>query len=199
MKRRWKASVALALVTGIGLALAGCTQSPLAPSNPLVNGGTTEAPPILTFTDGTADYVTAPVDSALNGVWAGTPTTRIVSASAVIDGSRGGRVRAGRFSVTLPPGCFEGLAAVTVSMADSTVMICDLQISPPTANKFSKPAELSADLTGLSADATTLTMYWYDPTRRTWVNLAAKSETSDTHVTASLEHFSTYGAGKAGW
>jgi len=189
----------------MALALAGCTQYPLAPADPLVVGGAAgknaESPPILKFSsDGTTDYIQVPADSVLNGLWAaGTPTTRTAAGYAVMDGRRGGTVRAGRFTVQVPPGAFSGVAAVTVSMPDSTVMICDLRISPPAANRFTRPAVLTADLSGLSADAATFTMYWYDPARRAWVNLATKSKTAGTSVSASLDHFSTYGAGKAGW
>jgi hypothetical protein len=203
MKYRWRAS-GLAFLAGLGLALGGCSQSPLAPDNPVLNGGTggsLTSPPILALAaDGSVSYVPAPVGTTAGvSVLAASALPRSVSSSAVIDGSKGGTVRASRFSVKLPAGAFVGSATVTVSMADSTVMICDLAISPQSANKFKYPAALTADLSGTGVYATAFTMYWYDPSNKVWVNLFAQSATTSTSVTAYLNHFSKYAAGKAGW
>jgi hypothetical protein len=106
----------------------------------------------------------------------------------------------GRFSVKLPAGAFSGTATVTMSMPDSNLMICDLSISPSSANKFKYPAQLTADFSSSGiTDVSTLTTYWYDPTRVTWVSLSMKSRISGSAVTTALEHFSKYGSGKAGW
>jgi hypothetical protein len=79
-------------------------------------------------------------------------------------------------------------------------MLCDLSISPPTANRFKIPAQLMADISCASiTDASTFTVYWYDPTRLAWVSLLARSRTSGTAIVTSLDHFSRYAAGKAGW
>jgi len=191
---------ALALVTGIGLSLAGCTQSPLAPSDP--SGGATPSftsPPIASFAaDGSLSYVPVTVGAEPGAsVMKAATLSRAVSSSVYIDGSRGGAVRAGRFGVWLPAGAFAGSATVTLSMADSTVMVCDISISPQSANKFKYPAELIADLS--SVNVSMLTMYWYDPARVQWVNLAARSRIAGFKVMTALDHFSTYAAGKAGW
>ena len=206
MSRRLRAS-ALGLLAGIGLSLAGCSQSPLSPVESGLNGGaggSSTPPPIVTFaSNGTVDYVWAPVGAAVDAsasVSLASTLPRSVSSSQRIDGSRGGTLRAGRFTVKIPAGAFSGPATVTVSMADSTVMICDLTIAPGSANKFQVPAQLTADLSAPNiTDATNFTMYWYDPAGKVWVNLFAKSTISGTNVTSSLEHFSTYAAGKAGW
>lgn len=205
MKHQWKAFLALTLVAGVGLALAGCSTSPLAPPDPALMGGTTgtfTSPPILTVSsDGTVGYIAAPTGTSPEGVLAAGSLTgpNYVSSSATINGNRGGTVQAGRFSVTIPPGAYAGTATITVTMADSTVMICDLGISPSSANKFKYPAQLTASLAGLSVDPTTFTMYWYDPSKKVWVNLLSQSATSSTGLTAYLDHFSKYSAGKAGW
>ena len=201
----WLKAPALTLLAAIGLGLSGCSQSPLSPGNPAQGGGTSfnsAMPPIVSFgADGTVDYVVAPVGTADNpsvNLASGLP--RSVSATVRVDGSRGGVVRAGRFGVKIPPGAFSGLANVTLSMPDSTVMICDLSIAPQTANNFKNPAQLAADFSSSGiTDVSTLTTYWYDPTRLTWVNLSAKSRISGSTVTTALDHFSTYAAGKAGW
>jgi hypothetical protein len=204
--RRWRKASALTLLAALGLALSGCSQSPLAPENPSSNAGTGPnrvPPPIVSFeADGsTVDYVTAPVDTAVDAVVnlaGGLPTS--LKSTMMVDGSRGGMLRAGRFSVKVLPGAFSGTATVTLSMPDSNLMICDLSISPASANRFKIPAQLTADFSSSSiTDVSTLTTYWYDPTHITWVNLSARSRTTGSVVTTALDHFSTYGSGKAGW
>ena len=204
MNVRRRAS-ALVIFVIAGLALAGCGHSPLAPGASSQNPGPASGsltPPIPTFAaNGAVDYVWAPVGTASQGVSrAGTVGALSVSSTVKIDGSRGGTVKAGRFSVKLPAGAFSGPATVTISMADSTVMICNLSITPQSANKFKSPAELTADLGSPSlTDASAFTMYWYDPVRLTWVNLFYKSKVAGSLISTSLDHFSTYAAGKAGW
>ena len=201
----WLKAPALTLLAAIGLGLSGCSQSPLSPGNPAQGGGTSfnsAMPPIVSFgADGTVDYVVAPVGTADNpsvNLAGALPTS--LRSTANLDGSRGGMVRVGRFSVKIPPGAFIGPATVTMSMPDSNVMICDLAITPQAANKFKYPVQLTADFSSSGiTDVSTLTTYWYDPTRITWVNLSAKSRISGSAVTTALEHFSTYGSGKAGW
>jgi hypothetical protein len=204
MERRWKAS-GLAALVGVALALAGCGKSPLAPDSGSGSAGvfTPVTPPLVSIAeDGTVSYVTAPLsadsDSALAPLLP--PPSRTVTATVKVDGNQGGTIRAGRFSVMIPPGAFVGPATVTVTMPDSTVMICDLSISPAAANKFSKPVQLTADLSSPDmTDASGCTNYWFDPTRLTWVSLVSKSRCSGSLVTTSLSHFSKYGSGKAGW
>lgn len=200
MNFRWAS--ALAVLVGIGFVLAGCSQSPLSPGDLAAIRGTSTPPPVVAFApDGSLGYEWAPVGTGAGDARpAGSILPRSVSASSVIDGSRGGTVRAGRFSVKLAAGAFAGTANVTLSMADSTLMICDVSISPQSANGFRSPVQLTVDLAspGLT-DAQNLTMFWYDPTKLLWVNLSAKSRVSGTTVTTSLDHFSKYAAGKAGW
>ncbi len=203
MNARWNRA-ALAVLLGLSAALAGCGQAPLGPSDTAIGGGLSGnslAPPIVTLaSDGTVGYVWAPVEAAVDAsVSMASTLPKSVSASAKLDGSKGGTVRAGRFRVTLPPGAFSGFATVTVSVADTTVMICDLSTSPQSANKFTNPALLITDYSGTSVDVSTLTTYWYDPTRLLWVSLSARSRTSGTAIVTSLDHFSRYATGKAGW
>jgi hypothetical protein len=205
MKDPRKASALAALIC-VGLVLAGCGQSPLAPGETGQGGVTVHStPPVVTLAgDGTVDYVQAPVESTLTedvnediNIVAYPKAERV---SVRVAGSRGGAVRAGRFSLKIPPGAFEGDATVTITMPDTTVMVCDLSIAPLSANGFKVPVVLTADLSSTDLpDASTLTMYWYDPSGLTWVNCSAKSRTMGALVTMSLEHFSRYAAGKAGW
>jgi hypothetical protein len=197
MNGRLKASV-LAVLVGVGLALAGCTQSPVAPeSTPTGDGNRSGAPPLVSIqADGTMDYVTVP-ESTLPDP---TPRSTALVASTLVEGGRGGTLRVGRFSLAIPAGAFEGSAVVTMTMPDSTLMVCDLEITPLTQNHFKVPAELTADLSAPGKlDASDCTNYWYDPLSMRWVNLESKSRCSGTLITTNLEHFSTYGSGKAGW
>jgi hypothetical protein len=195
----------LAALVGVGLLLSGCGQSPLGPtdsSQSAGGGGGAQAPPVVTIApDGTVAYVDAPYDTTLATPGAvEPPAPATVSASAWINGSVGGVVRAGRFGVKIPAGAFAGTAQVTVTMPDSTMMLCDLSISPASANLFKVPVKLVADLASTNlTDASTYTMYWYDPNRVLWKSLVAKSRTSGTLVVTDLDHFSRYASGKAGW
>ncbi len=117
-----------------------------------------------------------------------------------LDGALGGVLHVGRFTVDVPVDAFSGTATVTVSIPDSLVVLCDLSISPLPANGFKVPVKLTANLSSADlTDASTCTMYWYDPNRLTWCNMLSKSRTSGTLVTTSLDHFSRYAAGKTGW
>jgi len=202
MERRFRAS-GLAALVGVALALAGCGQSPLAPDTSAGSVLTPVTPPLVSIAeDGTVSYVTAPVSAGADSASPTlvSPLPRSVAATARVDGNLGGTVRAGRFSVMIPPGAFVGPATVTVSMPDSTVMICDLAISPAAANKFLKPVQLMANLYSPDmTDASGCTNYWFDPTRNTWVSLATKSSCAGALITTNLSHFSKYGSGKAGW
>jgi len=121
------------------------------------------------------------------------------SASAEIDGSMGGVVRSGRWTVTVPPGAFSGVGTITVSVADRNALVCDLDIKPGSLNKFALPVALSLSTQGLPVDPTTLTIYWYDPLTKTWVDVHGTGDSGKQTLTALLYHFSTYAAGKAGW
>jgi hypothetical protein len=202
MDHRWRAG-ALAILIGVGLALGGCSQSPLGPVGSAPGGGgtRTSAPPLVAISaDGTMDYVTAPADSVVDTLMLVAPQPTRVVQTVTIDGDRGGEMRAGRFSLKIPAGAYKGVAEISMTMPDSTVMVCDLAISPVSLNNFKVPVELSADLSSTNmTDASGCTNYWYDPTRRLWVSLASKSRCSGSLVTSSLNHFSTYGSGKAGW
>jgi len=206
MDHRWRAK-ALAILIGVGLALGGCSQSPLAPESTTSAGGAggggtkTSAPPLVSISaDGSMDYVAAPVDTLSDTLRVDVRLAKTVGQSAAIDGARGGELRAGRFSLVVPAGAFQGLAVISMTMPDSTVMVCDLAITPSSLNKFSVPVQLTADLSSTNMkDASGCTNYWFDPTNVRWVSLSTKSRCSGSLVTSGLDHFSTYGSGKAGW
>src|SRR2546428_11237745 len=138
--KRWRKASALPLLAAIGLALSGCSQSPLSPGNPAQSAGTglnSTRPPVVSFgTDGTVGYIQAPVGDEVDSSDPAAALQASLRSTKNVDGGRGGVVRVGRFSVAIPPGAFSGSATVTMSMPDSNVMICDLSITPSSANRF---------------------------------------------------------------
>ena len=200
---RWALGTLWVLVA-MGLVLGGCSQSPLAPSDP--NSGTTAvAPPIAQFApDGSVAYVGTPGDSLPPGDNQDTTATpsqpNAIRTVAKVSCDHGAVLRAGRFALKIPAGALPEDAVVGLSMPDSTLMVCDIEITPSSANHFKVPVQLYADLNNSKMeDVSTCTMYWYDPSRSSWLSLEAKSRTANCIVTTYLEHFSRYGSGKAGW
>lgn len=201
MRHLWRAS-ALAVLVGACFVLGGCTLFPTAPESTTTSGTSTnrEPPPLATIApDGTMEFTPAPVDTLPDD------TTHVMRAAGLktslyVDGAVGGRVRVGRYSLEIPPGAYKGQGLITLSMPDSTVMVCDLSIQPATLSPFAEPLKLQADLSapGMN-DASDCTTYWYDPVRMGWVSMSSKSQCSGTLITTALEHFSRYGSGKAGW
>ena len=127
-----------------------------------------------------------------------------VSASAVIDGFRGGRLVVGRYAINIPRGAFMGRATVTLTVPNSTSMRCELQISPASHNHFLRPVGLEANCSGWGTDAMlpNVRTVVLDESKGVWslvpnvsVNVANKT------VYTPLWHFSQYGQvqGKAGW
>jgi len=163
-------------------------------SNP-APADTTLSPPLLTVQqDGTADFVQV---SGSETVVAVVPDP--LTASARIDGIKGGKLDCGRFTVIVPPGAYFGIASITISIPDPTVQVCDLSISPAFANHFTVPVQLVSNVKDCSVDAKTLTTYWYDTGSVRWVDMKATTDSGSGTVTAYLHHFSKYGTGKAGW
>lgn len=195
MGTKTRFGIASAAVAALLSFLLGCGTSPTAPQNlggSLVQGGNSSPPMLKVNPDGSVSYVQLTQVNASG-------TIAAQSSSAKIDGNRGGTVTCGRFTVIVPPGAFVGPATITVSVADPTVLICDLSIAPQAANKFKVPVQLVTDLSNLNVSPGNQTIYWYNPTQNLWVDMDAAPDASAKTVTANLNHFSKYGAGKAGW
>lgn len=200
---------------------AGCSESLLGPP-PLSGGGgggpvnpAPHGPDILVVhPDGTTSWTQPPLEWTPNmtGTVPGEVPAQRASAWKLVDGDDGADVQCGRFFLSIPPGAFQGSGMVTMSTLDSTIMICDVEIHPEGLNRFTKPVRLSMSTTGANCGTDSLTMYWYDPVARDWVDLGADKDLSDnpecagapypanmTGIGTSLGHFSRYGGGKAGW
>jgi len=194
-----KSFLRLAALAALLSALVGCGSTltgPQAPSNEAqAPADTTLSPPLLTVQqDGSTDFVQV---SGSETVVAVVPDPE--TASAKIDGIKGGKVGCGRFTVIVPPGAYFGIATITITIPDPTVQVCDLSISPAIANQFAVPVQLVNNLKDCSVDARTLTTYWYDTGSIRWVDMKAATDSESGTVTANLRHFSKYGTGKAGW
>ena len=210
------ALTSLLLLVGI----AGCMESPTAPENPAGQTVTApeQGPAILQVNpDGSTAWVTIP--TALQVTMPGTfaeaefDPTRRLSVQRVVDGSAGSRLVCGRFVATVPAGAFEGVGTITMTMPDTTLMLCELEVTPAELNNFAVPVELSLRTTGTTTDLDSLEVYWWDPAKSEWKAMGCqRSDTlepvlAEEMVTAQpikgatlpLSHFSKYAAGKAGW
>jgi hypothetical protein len=138
---------------------------------------------------------------------------RALSVTTTIDGAVGGKIVCGLYVVTFPAGVFDGVGTVTMSMPDSTLMLCDLEVSPAALNDFQKPVGLDLHTTGTDADLDSLQIYWWDEETSTWIDMGCEKSTNFERVLESeqstpdpakgvrleLSHFSRYATGKAGW
>ncbi len=181
------------IVVGLALGLAGCgADGQFAPP--------TQA---LGIDDGQSARVTATPEAApaVQGdhdgyAWGPGGPSRVFSLSCPIDGAVGGVVEFGRCTLTFPPGAFEGTETITIECDNSAFVECRLY---PEGLQFSRPVQLAMVLKGHASDGPGATIYWWDPSARSWVDLMG-AYTPQTHtVTADLQHFSTYSAGRAGW
>lgn len=201
--------------------LFGCGNTlPLIPKKPETPAAA--GPPVLLVEDdGSSGYTGA---DTLEAAWNdGENLSRGLTVTKVIT-PEGGWLQCGRFLLVVPDSSFDSTATVTMTMPDTTAMLCDLDIQPARLNRFNKDVLLSVNTTGTTTDAEALSIYWYNPTGRTWVDMNCEKDMATTKmcldtvvqaqndVTAPdlsagnvtglsthLSHFSRYSAGKAGW
>ena len=204
------------------VAFTGCGDSLLGP--PLTGGGTGGGVPepapqlgpeiMVVHPDGTVGWTQPPPDWTPNksGALPGVVEAVRHTVSERVDGLLGGKIQCGRFFLYVPPLAFLGAGTITMTTVDSTVMICDVEISPASLNGFRRPVHLAMCTNGLPVSSDSLTMYWYNPETKEWVDMQADRQLDDdpefeggpcplnmTGVATKLNHFSRYGGGKAGW
>lgn len=178
-------SVALAAVVFV----AGCSSLPTSPTSA---GGASSA--VLGFEPPVAD----PVDDSAPA------PAQAVSASVYVRAVKGGTVRAGDFTVIVPPLALKGDAIITVRQPDVTRPEVELSITPEERNTFLLPVLLVADAQPMDA-ALVSTSYisWWNPGAARWERCSASTVNLATiSVQAPLWHFSKYRVeadGKAGW
>jgi hypothetical protein len=208
---------ALLLAAAFSIGLEGCGDVPTAPKLPEAPAG----PPLLVVeASGTTAFEQVPAATA--------DTIPVVESRALkytkeIDGTKGGWVRCGRYFLVVAAGAFDSIGTVTMSMPDSTLMVVDVEITPSRLNHFNAPVYLAVNTTDTDVASDSLSMYWMDPGTRTWTDVTtAKTVTTATDcvttlegyvygydcpdaswassgVSSTLQHFSRYSTGKAGW
>ncbi|HSQ60851.1 MAG TPA: hypothetical protein VLT84_10535 [Acidobacteriota bacterium] len=217
-RSRYPIVTSAAAVLALLVALAGCGTSPTAPPSG-DQAVVAQGPEVLkVHADGSTSFVPM---SAVR--YAPTPLpggselifdpTRRLTVTAEIDGAVGGRLICGPYVLTFPAGVFAGVGTVTMTMPDSTIMLCDLDVLPAELNDFLKPVDLALHTSGTDADLDSLQMYWWDEEKASWVDMGCQKETdlervldaelltldAATGVRLQLSHFSRYATGKAGW
>ena len=123
--------------------------------------------------------------------------------SAVIDGSRGGTLTVGRFTVRVPVGAYLGKATIAIAVPDPRVLQCNLAITPASANHFVLPVVLQTNVKGATGiSLLSLQTVTLDESTGIWrlvpnVSVNVLNQT----VYTPLLHFSKYGIveGKGGW
>lgn len=190
MHRKLRLLHATAVVAG-ALALAGCSRGTLGPGSNVI-----QDPMFLT-------------DRSGPGLTSDPGSVEPLAGSAVIDGSQGGQLKVGRFTLTVPAGAFKGPATISIRVPNPTQVRCQLEITPASANQFDVPVILRTDCSGTNGlDPALLTEIWFDETSGVWRQVpGSRPDIVEFDVIAPLTHFSDYGVielldsvdGKAGW
>jgi hypothetical protein len=211
----------LTLLLSMTFFFAGCGETV---SGPPTGGGTVTQPPLgpeimVVHPDGTLSWMRPPSDWGMPAAGAaggtgsgGSNGPNRQSVSAEIKEADGGTIQCGRFFLKVPPGALDGDGTITMSAVDSTIQIVDIEISPASLNGFRQPVSLALCTTGLNVGPDSLTMYFYDPVDKKWLDMGALTSLDQDStfigqpypanmqgVAISIDHFSRYGGGKAGW
>jgi len=188
-------TAALAIVAVLGLvALAGCAAAPTAPA-----GSVTPLEARLVRAPGSGGLTGDPIEAATS-----TATTLVQSTVQSVSGTVGGVVRAGRFTVAVPAGAFDGDGDISIDVPDSTALLVKLHITG-VPNAFKVPVTLRVSYEAFDGDPSTdpayYKIFWYDDSTQRWQMLETAVDTKNKTVSTELEHFSTYGVleAKAGW
>jgi hypothetical protein len=195
---------ALKLLAWAGLALlAGCANLPTAPdlsSDSSANTGATWARVAPAKQEGPGG----------TGGLSPLPGTEVeLVGTRDVPGLLGGEVNAGPFTVKIPPGAFEGIGSISVTVPDPSVLRVKLHITG-VLNHFNVPVTLEVDWTdrlGDPDDAGDLRMVWFDESLGSWVFIPSEVDLQKRTISTQLEHFSDYGVvemngvveSKAGW
>lgn len=191
MNKRMLATLGLIAfaAVGLGLGLAGCgTDRQVAPASQVLGTGD----------DQWARVTSSGLGPAIQGGSkpGGGDNIAVFSMGFPIDGDCGGIIPFGRYILTFPPGAFKGTKTITVESDNAGFVECRLY---PEGLKFKQPVRLSMLLAFTNGDAATTTIYWYDPVAGSWVDMMGTYDPLTHSVTTTLQHFSIYRAGRAGW
>jgi hypothetical protein len=173
----------LALGIAVLLAAAGCSNLPTAPTAP-----STSAP------------AASGGSSEILGLFESSSTTTTTKTLGLL----GGAVRAGDFTLTVPPLALTRTATITVRQPDPARPVVELSISPASANNFLVPVLLTADASKMERSLLSVScVSYYNPATDKWEPVSGSTVSLlSLTVSAPLSHFSTYrveSGGKAGW
>ena len=120
-----------------------------------------------------------------------------VTGSQTIDGRVGGSVSVGSFRIDVPAGAFQGSATISITQSDPNVLVCDIGISPASANGFAVPVTIVSKLP--TAQSVNDVWLWYDASVNAWRPIGSQPNLTTLELSSPLWHFSTYGVERAGW
>jgi hypothetical protein len=200
---------ALAVVLLVAAALYGCGRLP---TSPLVEPVPAPAPadvaaPAPPASDpellGLVSQLPQVVSQLLPPPPIVTPVLESLTAALPLDGSVGGVIRVGRFTVEVPAGAFDGVGVVEIVVPDTTRLLCRLHIAPDDKNHFEVPVRLTVGLEGVEHPER-MGILWWNPALREWEPVESYVDPDGKTVRADLEHFSEYSVqevirSKAGW
>jgi len=133
------------------------------------------------------------------------PVEPVDSAEKMLPGVVGGVVAAGKVTVEVPAGAFDGMGMVKVTVLDSVTRHCRLEITPGGLNHFDVPVKLTFDCSDFTYDELRRSgVQWFNPVEQQWVQVDTYMDFTKGTVSARLEHFSEYKCekpkpGKASW
>jgi len=116
--------------------------------------------------------------------------------SKLVRASKGGVVSYGRFTVYIPASALEEDTVITVRDPGAAALVCQLE---PHGLQFNKPVVLQMGLLGLDYDqnADGWTIFYLNEETGRWEDTGGSKFW--TCLGTFLDHFSTYGGGRAGW
>lgn len=147
--------------------------------------------------------LTAILVSPVSAAKVGYALSGATGVSKLIDGTVGGTLKSGKWTLEIPAGAFNGTATISMTeiVATDGCPTVDLAISNPALNNFSRPVWLSHK-DKANADRS---IYWWDPSAQVWREvpglIRGLLDSLGIELKVPLFHFSTYSVrgGKAGW
>jgi hypothetical protein len=179
--------VLLLLTLAAGLAIFGCARTQLSTGPP------SGSQPV--FVTVPPDHLGSP-DSGLGSL--GSSGSEDPRGKATISASKGGKLKVGRFELVFAPGALAQDTEITIVDVTNSSGFVQCQLYPE-GLVFLAPVTLEADFSDLE-DPSGYSMYWRVPTSMTgnrWIDVGGES--TEDGVITTLEHFSDYAPGKAGW
>lgn len=111
----------------------------------------------------------------------------------------GGKLEAGRYSMTVPPYALNTVAVYTMEFTEPGIV--EVQLGPHGAVfNEGRSVRLDIDLHGTDVGPDDdITLYWLDESTGQWVDVGGVWTPQTMTLKAELDHFSTYRPGRAGW